>query len=318
MEAGSNVAVIDIGTNSIKLLIARRLPNGSFEPLIEKSEVTRLGEGLANHRLSETAMLRTLQRLKHFRETCRQYGVNRVTAVGTAALREASNRVVFARMAAEEAAIVLDVISGEEEARLSYLAVFTDPKWREAGKLAVVDVGGGSTEMIAPKEDGSDLLRISLPLGAVRLSEQYLRSDPLPISQLDAATREVDRDLSRISLPQDIQCIVGVGGTIVNLAAVKLGMQDHEPAILHGQTLRLLELETMIERFAQMTIAERKRVQGLEPERADTIVGGTIVLAQVVSHLQMDEIEVSTRGLRWGVLYERYGRAPETAQGDAL
>lgn len=318
MEAAPNVAVIDIGTNSIKLLIARRLPDGGFEPLIEKSEVTRLGEGLANRRLSETAMLRTLQRLKYYRETCRQYGVNQVTAVGTAALREASNRSVFARMAAEEAAIVLDVISGEEEARLSYLAVLSDPKWREAGKLAVVDVGGGSTEIIAPQEDDSGLLRISLPLGAVRLSEQYLRSDPLPIGQLDSATREVNRSLSRISLPHDIQCVVGVGGTIVNLAAVKLGVQDHQPAVLNGQTLRLLELEAMIERFAQMTIAERKGVQGLEPERADTIVGGTIVLAQLVSYLQRDEIEVSTRGLRWGALYDRYGRAPETAQGDAL
>jgi exopolyphosphatase/guanosine-5'-triphosphate,3'-diphosphate pyrophosphatase len=300
-------ASIDVGTNSVKMIVADLC--GDTRLLWEQSVVTRLGEGMHEQAryLREAPMRRTLDALKEFMENAQQHGAKQVVAVGTAALRDADNREHFRRRAREQAGVEIEVISGEEEARLSYLAVRRDPHWRNQAHLCVIDVGGGSTEIIQGEAHSHRIAsRTSVNLGAVKLTEQVLRSDPPTIAQLTRASQIAQEQFAQVRLLENGESmVVGVGGTLTNLACMHLG-GFAEAEVLHGHILTQDTLEDQIEHLAKRTIEERKSLPGLDPRRADIILGGAILLAQALARLGSPSLAVSTRGLRWGVLYDRF------------
>jgi exopolyphosphatase/guanosine-5'-triphosphate,3'-diphosphate pyrophosphatase len=301
-------ASIDIGSNSVKLLIAERHVNGSFTPISETVYLSRLGEGFHACRLSEPAMRRTLDAVREFARLCMDFNVQGIAAIGTSALRGAANQQDFVYRAAE-AGIPIEPISGEEEARLSYLAVRRDPFWIAAPSLYVIDIGGGSTELIhgTGQAEAPDT-RISLPLGAVRLTEAALRSDPPTVAQITHATELVDNAFLQLQLAPESFTAVGVGGTLANMGAVKMGLAEKDVDRLHGSVLLAEEVEAQVKLFASRSVEERKQIPGLNPARADIILGGAIILNQALNRLGLTEISISCRGLRWGLLYDRFGR----------
>lgn len=309
MSSEQRFASIDVGTNTIKLLVADLSDNGAT-PVFETSVTTRLGEGMQAHgmRLREVPIRRALDALTDYAKKARELDVRQIAAVGTAALRDAENRDDFLRRVEEGTGIRVEVIPGEEEARLSYLAVRRDARWRDCPRLIVIDIGGGSTEIIQG-ETGTDRIaaRTSVNLGAVKLTESLLRSDPPTITQLASAQQTAAERFASVEIlsssakPQ----IIGVGGTLTNLGAMDLG-GSIEPETLHGHVLSLQSLEAQIARLASCAVEERKQIPGLDPARADIILGGAILLSQALERLGSPSVDVSTRGLRWGVLYDRF------------
>jgi exopolyphosphatase/guanosine-5'-triphosphate,3'-diphosphate pyrophosphatase len=256
-------------------------------------------------RLREAAMRRTLDVLSEYRLLCLEHRVQAIAAVGTAALRNAANRQEFVERAGA-VGIDVRVISGEEEARLSFQAVRLDPLWRHVERLLVVDIGGGSTEVIRGRARPDT--RVSLPIGAVSLTEGILLADPPTIRQMDEAGAATRLALSGQAPSPGTWGAVGVGGTLVNMAAVKLHLPAHDPERLHGTILSVADVELQVELYGGRTVEERKQIVGLEPARADVILGGALVLLQVLCTLEFPGIAVSCRGLRWGVLYEAFGQ----------
>jgi exopolyphosphatase/guanosine-5'-triphosphate,3'-diphosphate pyrophosphatase len=300
-------AAFDVGSNTLKTTIVEKDQGGGFLQIVDSAQVTRLGEGMHGGRLREAAIRRSLEVLADAIALCRRNRVERVAAVATAAVREAINGDEFVSRA-REVGVPLECISGEEEARLSYMAVRHDPIWRGATGLLVIDVGGRSTELIVGAAVGDHPeARFSVTLGAVRLTEEGLGSDPPTIAQLAEANGLAAKKLSEIDLAPGVYRAVGVGGTIVNLASVARGLVVRDPERLHGDRLTLEEIERQIGLYSGMTIAERKRIRGLDPARADIILGGAIALCQALARAKAEEIAVSCRGLRWGLIYDRFG-----------
>jgi len=305
------VAAIDIGTNSIKLIVAE-LKRNEARRAYETAAITRLGEAMQAQslRLREAAMRRTLDALVPMMTAAREHGAEQIVAVGTAALRDAENRDEFLRRAHDRCGLDVEVISGEEEARLSFLAVRLDPHWRDCDALLVIDIGGGSTEIIRGEGGREEVAaRVSVNIGAVRVTEHYLRSDPPTISQLSEANQAIIRAFQQVEaqLPHESFTVVVVGGTATNLAGMdRGGFQDSDD--LHGHVLTADRVEQMVERLSVSTIEQRREIAGLDPRRADIILGGALLLSQAMARIGTSEVAVSTRGLRWGLLYDRFLR----------
>ncbi len=311
MPQPAHYACIDVGTNTVKMVIAD-LDGGGSVRVFEQSNNTRLGEGMQAQtiHLREIPMRRTLDAIVEFARIAQEHDVKDLAAVGTAALRDADNSPEFVERVKAACGVAIEVIPGEEEARLSYLAVRRDPHWRDKTQLIVIDIGGGSTEIIHgdPNSQGISA-RISLNVGAVKLTERFLRSDPPNITQLSDANRFVQEELARVENYPETESpptFVGVGGTLTNLAAMDNNGRTLAPEGLHGYVLSQDALENQISRLATLTIEQRKALPGLDPRRADIILGGAILLSQALARAGSSSVSVSTRGLRWGVLYDRF------------
>ena len=302
---GPLFAAIDVGSNTVKMLIARRNPDGSFERVLGINRPARLGEGIHAFRLREIAIRRTVEAMGEFAELTREYKVSGIAAVGTSALRDAVNQEELINRA-REVGVEIEAISGEEEARLSFHAVACDPAWRDSKSLLAIDIGGGSTEVIRGSATDGVRFRQSMRLGAVRLTEATLLSNPPTLQQLNDANRLAQETVGELGLDKEERS-VGVGGTITTMAAVANGIYDAPTDDLHGFRLELDEVERQVEWYASRTTDERLLAIGLEPPRADIILGGAIILNQVMQSLGLEAIEVSLRGLRWGLLYDRFG-----------
>lgn len=317
MPESSLYACIDVGTNTVKMVIAD-LSDGKAERVWEQSNNTRLGEGMQAQtvHLREVPMRRTADAIAEYARVAQEHKVKALVAVGTAALRDADNSAEFVERVKKACGVQIDVIAGEEEARLSFLAVRRDPHWRDQTHLSVIDIGGGSTEIIHGDSDSDGIAsRISLNVGAVKLTERFLRSDPPSITQLADANRFVQEEFARVeksTAAPETGAFVGVGGTLTNLGAMDKGGTT-SPEELHGYELTQDALEDHISRLATMTIEERKTLPGLDPRRADIILGGAILLSQALAHAGTPSVSVSTRGLRWGVLYDRFLKENEDA-----
>jgi exopolyphosphatase/guanosine-5'-triphosphate,3'-diphosphate pyrophosphatase len=302
----ATLATIDVGTNTTLLLVARVEPSGEITVLDERAEITRLGRGIgAGGDLGDDAIARTLEALRGYAALARQHGA-RVVAVGTEALRRAPNAAAFLEPAAAILGAPLEVIDGAREATLTFGAVvasFSDDA--RAGALVVVDIGGGSTEIIVA-DGGAVRFKTSLPLGSVRLTERHVRSDPPEACALDAIAREVDAALAGVPWPAPAEgaTLVGVAGTVTSLAAMALGLALYDPARVHGFDLGTDALDAQIERLRTSTQAEREGFVGLDPRRADVILAGALILARIAHAAGLTSIRVSDRGIRWGLLYE--------------
>ncbi len=296
-----SLATIDIGTNTTLLLVARSGP--PVEVLEERAEITRLGRGIGREgALDADAIARTLAALREFAAVAHRHGA-RIAAVGTEALRRASNAAAFLGPAAEILGTAIEVIDGEREAALTFRAVIASFAELRGGPLVVVDIGGGSTEIVLAS--GGDVrFRTSLPLGSVRLTEAFVHNDPPTAAEQKAIALAVDTAIGTVPFAPQPASLVGVAGTVTSLAAMAQSLASHDPARVHGYRLSRGDLGRQIARLAGATQGERERMVGLDPRRADVILAGALILDRVAAAAGVEEVRVSDRGIRWGLLHE--------------
>ena len=300
------LATIDIGTNTILLLIAEATNGGGLTVLADRSRIEGLGRGVdRTGELDEAAIARALDAVREYARLVQSAQVDRLAVVGTQALREARNGARFLEPAAALLGTPVEVIAGRREAELAFLAVARSFPELSTGPLLVCDVGGGSTELIAARNGRIESL-VSLPIGAVRLSERYLRSDPPTQDEVRALYAALDDALAQPPLPEGVT-LVGTAGTVTTLASVALGMPQYQPDRVQGMRIARCEVERQITHYLAVPLSERKRIPGLEPKRADTIVAGAAIVDRVMARARVEEIVVSDRGIRWGLAYELLG-----------
>jgi len=304
MSAGSpmRVSIIDIGTNSTRLLVAEVDADGALTELDRRSTVTRLGQGLeATHALADEAMGRVFATLEQYRAAIDAHdaGEHNV-AVLTSAVRDATNGEEFSAAVRERFGLDAHTIPGEEEARLSFLGATSERGTDDA--VVVIDIGGGSTEFIVGHGRDVDFFK-STQVGVVRHTERHLTTDPPERSELDALARDV-RATFEAQLPQDVRRrprhAVAVAGTATSVAAIDQDLDPYDPAKVHGHHVTSATLEAQLERLAAMTNAARRKVHGLHPDRAPTIVAGVVVLGEALRAFGLDEFEASEHDILRG------------------
>jgi len=304
------LAAIDIGTNSTKMTVADVLDDGALTVVAEQSDVTRLGEGVdASKRLGDAAMSRTLDAIARFADEARQQGAESVLGAGTSALRDAANGADFIAQAKARADVNIQIITGDREAELAYAAVRSDATLHIPADalLLVFDIGGGSTELILGDAAGVGRHK-SLDIGAVRLTERFLHSDPPTAYELDQAAQYARAAFDTFPPPDTPPLVAGIGGTAVNIAAVTQGQAHPDPDALQGTTLARADVAAALDRFAHQPLATRREIPGLEPKRADVIVAGALILDCLLTYFGADRFTLSARGLRYGLLAD-YAKA---------
>jgi exopolyphosphatase/guanosine-5'-triphosphate,3'-diphosphate pyrophosphatase len=299
-------ATIDIGSNTILLLIGQITPQGAFKVIQDGGEATRLGRGLQKGKnLDPLSVKKGIAALKRFCSLCQQEGVSEIACVGTNALRMATDANTFIRQVHEECGTSPHIISEEEEARLSYLSVQQDPLMPQ--NAVVMDVGGGSTEYIFRYDERSNdqLQTISLPLGAVRLTEKFLHTDPPSLDELQKLHEEIEETL--YDIPPDLKGeLVGIGGTAVTLGAIHLGLDSFDGEKIHALHLTIDELRDQVKKLQEKDLIARKKIKGLPPDRADIILSGAMIILTTMERLHKDFLHISSHGLRYGLFYQRF------------
>ena len=301
-------ATIDIGTNTTLLLVARTEMSGAITVLENRAEITRLGRGIGEKgagasRLQPENIAKTLEALRTYAALAKKHGAI-IAAIGTEGLRRAPNGADFLGPAAEILGVPVEVIDGAREAALTFRASAASfPEASRAGAMIVIDIGGGSTEIVLAARGAVTWSR-SLPLGSVRLTEKHVSHDPPQASEIAAIAREIDGALSVVPWPGSGATLVGVAGTVTSLAAMALHLQSYDPARVHGYDLAVAAIDAEIARLRTATQAERERIVGLDPKRADVILAGALILRRIAAAAGVGAIRVSDRGIRWGLLYE--------------
>lgn len=310
------LAAVDIGTNTLLLLVAEAAAgtdDGGVRALRDECRFGRLGQGLdRSGRLAGDAIERSLDILREYRQIMDAAKVDLVVAVGTQALREAENARDFLAPAEAILRAPIEVVNGEREADLVYRSVVAAFPELAAGDLVVADVGGGSTEIIAGR-GGAVRSLISLPIGSVRLGERHLHGDPASPDETRALLADIDRHLGQLDpeLRRGGAALVGTAGTATTLAAVEQKLRSYDADRVQGFRLSRAVIERQLARYLELTVAEKRHLAGLEPERADVIAAGAAIYARLVVHLGADEMVTSDRGVRWGALLELAGRASQ-------
>jgi len=299
-------AAIDVGTNTLRLLVAEAVTPDEFAILHEEQEITRLGEGLLPTRLLQDApRRRSLTVLRRFADTARSFKTEEIASVATSAVREARNGKEFLDETARETGLALQVIDGREEARLTLLGVRHGLRLGLRRVLAI-DIGGGSTEFVVARGEGIEGI-VSTGLGVVKLTEQYLVSDPPTIGELRSVEEVVGTRIDRLrgELPglEGAQ-FVGTAGTVTTLAAIDLALVTYDRQKVQGHRLGLARVMELLDRLAALPLRERRGIPGLEPGRADIIVAGAAILAVSMERLGYHELRVSNDGLREGILID--------------
>ncbi len=298
--------VIDVGTNSVKFHLAARHADGTSDTIDDRAEVTRLGEGLDEHgELSQEAIDRTVAAVAGMVDEARRHDAVAVAAVGTAGLRIAPNRHVFLDAVRARTGHDVEVISGEEEGRLAYIAA-TSALPIVDGRLVVFDSGGGSSQFTFG--DGTRVDdRFSVDVGAVRFTERFGLAGAVDRDVVEAALSAIASDLSRLDGQAQPSAVIGMGGTVTNLAAVKHRLTEYDPDVVHGTALTLDEIDREIDLYRSRDAEQRRSIPGLQPARAEVILAGACVVRTILTKLGHDSLTVSDRGLRHGVFLERFG-----------
>ena len=301
------LSVIDIGTNSIKFCVAQKASDGTLEVLEDANDIARLGEGLRETGLiSPEALERNAQSVAAFAKEAEEMGVSRVLAVGTMALRTAKNTADFTARVKELCGLTVDVLPGDEEARLAYLAVLSGLPVQE-GELVIFDTGGGSTEFIFGQ--GKELKnRMSVNLGAVLITEKHLSDDPVKPGAVQAALAEIKDTFDNAQVNGNPVQLVGMGGTVTSMGAVKHKMVKYDPDVIQGSELTLADVEEQINDYSARTLEKRREIPGLQPKRADVILAGACILKDILSRMNADRLVISDRGLRHGLLFDQLNK----------
>jgi exopolyphosphatase/guanosine-5'-triphosphate,3'-diphosphate pyrophosphatase len=303
-------AVIDAGTNSIKFHIGERDREGRWRTVADRAELTRLGEGLAQRGVvSDAARERTVVAIAGMVEEAKRHGVRAVAAVGTAGLRVAKNGKRVVAAIEKRTGVRIELISGAEESRLAYLAT-TAGLALDKGSLVVFDTGGGSTQFTFGHGSHVDE-RFSVEVGAVRYTERYQLDGVVSPNALQEAMAAISADLSRLDGRPVPDALVAMGGAVTNLTAVKHGLATYDPSVVQGTILDRAEIDRQIELYRSRDADARRAIVGLQPKRAEVILAGACIVRAVMEKLGKDRLTVSDRGLRHGVLAERFGSRTE-------
>jgi exopolyphosphatase/guanosine-5'-triphosphate,3'-diphosphate pyrophosphatase len=299
-------AFFDVGTNTVLCLIAELRDTGRFRVLDDLAEITRLGQGVdQTRRIDPEGERRTLAALRRYRARCEGLGVEEFVAVGTSALRDAENSAEVRDRFRHELEFDIRVVSGAEEAAYSFLAVQRGLSLSEQ-RLLVVDIGGGSTELIVGDAAGISHCT-SIDLGSVRLTERFLLSDPVNAEEVARMNAAIDAELATLpergfdSAPRRL---VGIAATVTTLVAMEKKLTRYSHADVHGATLTRAGVRRQIAALQGATLAERRRFAGLDPQRADVIFAGACLLDRIMDCQRVEQLIVSDQGVRYGLLHE--------------
>lgn len=303
------IAIIDLGSNTARLIVMSAIPGYAYHLDDEIREVVRLREGLNEQGLSAPAVARALVTLRLFKRFCDSSRVDVIIPTATSAVREARNGAAFMTQVAQEIGLNLRLLSGEEEAYYATLGALNELPLANG---YVLDIGGGSAQ-IAQVQDNRFYRAVSHPLGALALTEQFVRTDPIASQELAAVSQFIDDHLDATPWlnkkkinPQ--RRLVALGGAVRNLAKMDAVRQSYPLNTLHGYRLTAVALQENIRLLATLPLAERRRLPGLNSDRADIILPGALVLQAVMARLQVEELTVSINGLREGLFFEHFWR----------
>jgi exopolyphosphatase / guanosine-5'-triphosphate,3'-diphosphate pyrophosphatase len=306
------IASIDIGTNTFRLLVSETDGNGSLKKLYVSREITRLGEGLTPEKMfiNPEAMARALKALSGFSLKLKEYGVGKLRAVATSAVRESLNGRDFVRKVGEETGIPVDVISGDEEARLTVKGVLNTVSFDTPGCL-IFDIGGGSTEYVYVN-DGKIMNIASTGLGVVRLTEKYLADENDTEADMEALDAHIESVITEAlpSFPQggdETLTLIGTAGTPTTLAAMELRLAAYDPVLVNNYVLTREKIERTLRTVLSLPRAERTKIPGLEKGREDLIVSGTAVVLKTMERFMSGRMAVSDAGLLEGIAYSMVG-----------
>lgn len=299
------VAAIDIGTNTVLLLVAEEQPEGGSQrlrPVLERATITRLGQGVdSSGELAPDAVDRTFACLEGYAREITSAAAERVAVVGTSAMRDARGGDDLQARIATLFGSPARVLTGEEEARLTFAGAVSDLALPGGGKneVAVFDVGGGSTEVVlgSPLGESAPRFSRSFDIGSVRLTERHGE-------RMDEMERAVRTELAALPRLPTTNPPIGVAGTVTTLAAVSLGLVPYDGARVHGHAMTSAEVRRVVRMLAEMDIGARRRVPGMEPARADVIVAGGVIVQTLLALWNSDSLVASDRGVRWGLAHE--------------
>jgi exopolyphosphatase/guanosine-5'-triphosphate,3'-diphosphate pyrophosphatase len=297
------IAVVDIGSNSTRLLIAEVEGERVSHELQRRSTVTRLGAGVDSHgELSQEGMDRVYRTLDEYQKLAEPHRPEEAVAVLTSAVRDASNGRDFADTVAERYGLTPHILTGDEEAELTFLGATSERDPGDETPTVVIDVGGGSTEVVIGTGHEARF-HVSTQAGVVRQTERHLHSDPPTEEELDALAQDVEEILAA-GVPEEkrraIHRAIGVAGTATSLGAIAQKLEPYDPAQVHGYVIGLPECRRILERLAAMPLQERREVPGLHPDRAPTIVAGVVILLQAIALFGLGELEISEHDILRG------------------
>ena len=287
------IGTIDIGTNSMRLLIADYM-DGNLVNRKKYVNTTRIGQGVDEQGyISEDAIERNIDALVEFSRICKKEECQKVYCMGTSALRDSKNKEAFINLAKEKADINVDIISGEKESHLGFMGVLEGLD--EVEDILVVDIGGGSTEFIIGNEEGIRFSK-SENVGALRMTEKFLNQDPINENEFkqmsDFIYDEIKTTLDCIK-NDNVKKIVCIGGTITSLSAINQELEVYSMEKIHNSKISLNEIELILQNLKKMTLSDKKSLKGLQPKRADIITAGVEILYTIMKNIEIDEIIVS-------------------------
>lgn len=306
-NSAQRIGVIDLGSNIARLVILNAVPGYAYRLEDEIREVVRLREGMTEAGLSDTAVARALFTLRLFKRFCDTYPVDLIIPTATSAVRDAANGPAFLQTVSQEVGLDLQVLNGEREAYFGTLGALNEV---QLGNGYVIDIGGGSVQISKVRgnryEEGH-----SVPLGALALTEQFVSTDPIEPGEVTAIQQHIAQQLDNIPWLQKKQAkphrhLVGLGGTIRNLASIETARQNYPLNTLHGSVLSRSSVQETIELLQQLPVSERRQISGLNRDRADIIFPGALVLAGVMDRLRVDSVTISKNGLREGLFFEHF------------
>ena len=306
------LAALDVGTNTVLMLVVEQTADGGLRKLADLSRITRLGRGVdATGKLDPASAQATLDTIAQFVDQARALGAEKILSAATAALRDAAEGPQFIAQVKQRCGIDLNLIAGETEAQLAYLAAVKGLKLDPSANLLIVDIGGGSTELIRAQPGGA-IDAASLQIGSVRLTERFIKSDPPHAREAADLRLAIDQTLDTLRWNFQPDVMVGIAGTVTTICAVALALAPYDPDRVHGHRLTESEVLRAIGQFGSVTLEDRKRLPGLEPARADVIFAGAAILERVMAHFKIDRLTVSDQGVRWGLVWRELGQSPAT------
>ena len=299
------IASIDLGSNSLSILIAK-INEDKIIPIFEKVYLIRLAQGIGkNNFLHEDAKKRCLLGFKKIESVLNKYNPNHILAVGTAALRNAIDGEIFSKSLFKDFHIPIKIISGQNEANLTYLATINEFK-KFNNNICMIDIGGGSTEIVFgnPKSISS---KISLNIGTVNLTEEFINNDPpskIELSQMEIKIKKILNEKFKLILNKDNTYLgIGVAGTVTTLKSIDLNLKKYESKVIHGSELNLENLVKIKKKLCNLKIKDKIKLNGISEKRADIIPTGSIILKLIMEKLNFRSILINNRGLRWGLIY---------------
>jgi exopolyphosphatase / guanosine-5'-triphosphate,3'-diphosphate pyrophosphatase len=304
------LAALDVGSNTVLMLVVERGADGQLRRLADLSRITRLGRGVdATGHLDPASMDKTLDAIVEFADQARALGAEKILTAATAALRDAADGADFLARVKARTGLDLEVISGETEARLVYLSAIKGLQLDLSSQILIVDIGGGSTELIRAQPGGAPDL-VSLPIGSVRLTERFVHSDPPHVREAAELRVAIDEALAGLGRKFQPDLMVGIAGTVTTVCEVVLGLARYDPDRVHGYRLAHADVLRALGKLGSVPLEQRKQIPGVEEGRADVIFAGAAILERVMAHFKVAQVIVSDQGVRWGLIWRELENLP--------